>query len=89
MGIKDPARRDGTLNPASQPLASRQADCAAVITALGAVRERLCGQRISARTDDPEELARTVFMLSDIAVVVLLRQCQGQRTLVSSNVSVN
>ena len=64
------------MNPASQPLASRQADHAAVIAALGAVRERLCGQRISARTDDPEELARAVFMLIDIAVAVLLRHGQ-------------
>jgi hypothetical protein len=64
------------MNPASQPLASRQADNAAVITALGAVRERLRGERISARTGDPEALARVVFMLIDIAVAVLLRQYQ-------------
>jgi hypothetical protein len=76
IGIKDPGERDGTMNPASQPLASRQADYAAVITVLGAVRERLRGQRISARTDDPEALARVAFMLIDIAVAVLLRQYQ-------------
>jgi hypothetical protein len=62
--------------PTSEPLASRQADHAAVITALGAVRERLRGQRISARTDDPEALARAAFMLIDIAVAVLLRRWQ-------------
>lgn len=64
------------MNPASQPLASRQADHAAVITALEAVRERLRGQRIRARTDDPEGLARVAFMLIDVAVAVLLRQYQ-------------
>jgi hypothetical protein len=63
-------------DPASQRLAGQQADYAAVITALGAVRERLRGHRISARTDDPQALARLVFMLIDIAVAVLLRQGQ-------------
>ncbi len=63
-------------DPASQRLAGKQAEHAAVITALGAVRERLRGQRISARTDDPEALARLVFMLIDVAVAVLLRQCR-------------
>ena len=61
------------MNPASQRLADKQADYAAVITALEAVRERLRGQRISARTDDPEALARAVFMLIDIAVAALVR----------------
>ena len=67
-------------DPASQRLADKQADHAAVITALGAVRERLRGHRISARTDDPEALARLVFMLIDIAVAVLLgdRQMAGR-----------
>lgn len=64
------------MDPASQPLADKQADHAAAITALAAVRERLRGQRISARTDDPEALARVTFMLIDIAAAVLLRQCQ-------------
>lgn len=63
-------------DPAGQGVAGKQADHAAVITALGAVRERLRGHRISARTDDPEALARLVFMLIDIAVAVLLRQSQ-------------
>jgi hypothetical protein len=76
MGIKDPRKTDGTMDSASQPLASRQADHAAVITALEAVRERLRGQRICARTDDPEALARVAFMLIDVAVAVLLRQGQ-------------
>jgi hypothetical protein len=67
---------DGTMDPASQPLASKQADYAAAITALTAVRERLRGRCISARTDDPEALARVSFMLIDIAAAVLLRQCQ-------------
>ncbi len=47
-----------------------------MITALEGVRDRLRGRRISARTDDPEALARLVFMLIDIAVAVLLRQGQ-------------
>lgn len=64
------------MDPTSQPLEHKQADCAAAITALGAVRERLRGQRISARTDDPEALARAAFMLVDIAAAVLLRQGQ-------------
>lgn len=64
------------VNPASQPLASRQADHAAVIAALGAVRERLRGERICARTDDPDALARVVFMLIDITVAVLMRHYQ-------------
>ena len=63
-------------DPAGQGLAGKQADHAAVITALGAVRERLRGHRICARTDDPEALARLLFMLIDIAVAVLLRQGQ-------------
>ena len=63
-------------DPAGQRLVGKQADHAAMITALGAVRERLRGQRISARTDDPEALARLAFMLIDIAVAVLLRQSQ-------------
>jgi hypothetical protein len=63
-------------DPAGQRLARKQADHAAAIMALAAVRERLRGQRISARTDDPEALARLVFMLIDIAVAVLLRQRQ-------------
>lgn len=67
-------RTDGTMDPASQPPADKQADHAASITALAAVRERLRGQRIRARTDDPEALARVAFMLTDIAVSVLLRQ---------------
>jgi hypothetical protein len=62
------------MNPASQPLADQQAEHAATITALAAMRERLRGQRISARTDDPQALARVTLMLIDIAVVVLLRQ---------------
>jgi len=57
-------------------LAHRQADYAAVITALRAVRERLRGQRISARADDPEALARVAFMLIDITVAVMLRERQ-------------
>jgi hypothetical protein len=64
------------MDPASQSLADRQADNAAAITALTAVRERLRGQRISARTDDPDALARVAFMLIDLAAAVLLRQCQ-------------
>ncbi len=59
-----------------QRLACQQADHAAAITALRAVRERLRGQRISARTDDPEALARAVFMLIDITVAVMLAQRQ-------------
>jgi len=57
-------------------LAQQQADHAAVITALRAVRERLRGQRISARADDPEALARVAFMLIDITVAVMLRERQ-------------
>jgi hypothetical protein len=48
-----------------------------VITALWAVRERLRGQRIRARTNDPGELARAAFMLIDITVAVLLREGQA------------
>jgi hypothetical protein len=44
-----------------------------VITAQLAVRERLRGQRICARTDDPEQLAQVAFMLIDVTVAVLLR----------------
>jgi hypothetical protein len=66
----------GTMNPASQWLADKQADYAAVITTLAAVRERLRGQCISTRTDDPEALARAVFVLIDIAVAVLVRHWQ-------------
>ena len=57
-----------------QRLACQQADQAAVLTALRAVRERLRGQRISARTDDPQALARVVFMLIDITVAVMLAE---------------
>jgi hypothetical protein len=62
------------MDPASQRLARQQADHAAVITALRAVRERVRGQRISARTDDPQALARVVFTLIDITVAVMLRE---------------
>ena len=48
------------MDTASGRLARQQADHAAVITALQAVQERLRGQRISARTDDPQALARVV-----------------------------
>jgi len=61
----------------SQRLSQQQADHAAVITALRAVRERLRGQRICARTNDPGELARAAFMLIDITVAVLLREGQA------------
>src|SRR5690349_5324159 len=64
------------MDSASQRLARQQADHTAVLTALRAVRERLCGQRICARTDNPEALARVVFMLVDITVAVLLRERQ-------------
>lgn len=62
------------MDPTSQRLARQHADHAAAITALRAVRERLRGQRISARTDDPQALARAVFMLIDIAVAVMLAE---------------
>jgi len=64
------------MDPTSQRLACQQADHAAAITALRAVRERLRGQRISARADDPEALARVAFMLIDITVAVMLRERQ-------------
>jgi hypothetical protein len=64
------------MDPASQSIADEQADHAAAITALTAVRERLRGRCISARTDDPEALARVAFMLIDIAAAALHRQCQ-------------
>src|SRR6266480_7330323 len=64
------------MDPTSQRLACQQADHAAAITALRAVRERLRGQRISARADDPEALARVAFMLVDITVAVMLRERQ-------------
>ena len=64
------------MDRTSQRLACQQADHAAVITALRAVRERLRGQRISARADDPEALARVAFMLIDITVAVMLRERQ-------------
>ena len=63
---------DDTMDAPSQRLACQQADHAAVITALRAVRQRLRGQRISARTDDPEALARVAFMLIDITGAVML-----------------
>jgi len=59
-----------------QRLDGQQAGHAAVITALRAVRERLRGQRISARTDDPQALAQVVFMLIDITVAVMLAERQ-------------
>jgi hypothetical protein len=64
------------MDPASQRLARQQADHTAVITALRAVRERLRGQRISARTDDPQALAQAAFMLIDITVAVMLTDRQ-------------
>jgi hypothetical protein len=64
------------MDPASQRLARQQADYAAVLTALRAVRERLRGQRISARTDDPQALAQAAFMLIDITVAVMLTDRQ-------------
>jgi hypothetical protein len=64
------------MDPASQRLARQQADHAAAITALRAVRERLRGQRISARTDDPQALAQAAFMLIDITVAVMLAERQ-------------
>src|SRR6266699_5667711 len=64
------------MDPTTQRLACQQADHAAVITALRAVRERLRGQRISARADDPEAVARVAFMLIDITVAVMLRERQ-------------
>jgi len=60
----------------SQRLTQKQADHAAVMTALSAVRERLHGQRICARTNDPGELARVLFMLIDLTVAVMLRDGQ-------------
>ena len=64
------------MNPTGQQLAQQQADHAAVITALRAVRERLRGQRICARTYDLEELARVAFILIDVAAAVLLQAGQ-------------
>jgi hypothetical protein len=66
-----------TMDLTSQRLSQQQADHAAVITALRAVRERLRGQRICARTNDPDELARAAFMLIDITVAVLLQEGQA------------
>lgn len=60
-------------------VAYQQADHAAVITALRAVRERLRGQRISARTDDPQALARAAFMLIEITAVRLAERQETGR----------
>lgn len=60
------------MDAPSQQLACQQADHAAAITALRAVGQRLRGQRISARTEDPQALARAAFLLIDITVAVML-----------------
>ncbi len=67
---------DDMVDSLRQRLACQQADHAVAITALRAVRERLRGQRISARTEDPQALARVAFMLIDITVAVMLAQRQ-------------
>jgi len=64
------------MDPTSQRLACQQADHAAALTALRAVRERLRGQRIWARTDDPQALVRVAFILIDITTAVMLRARQ-------------